>query len=117
MTSSRDEHLTGGGRTLEGDRLMNRRLRSRLVTFRVCLQEYNDLSKWASVSGARSISEFARAAVQQRVQTLRTPEGTLTGDLATLVRSLSELDAHLSETQKRIRGVLGSANREEELVE
>src|SRR5687767_2455633 len=91
---------------------MNLRQRSRLVTFRVCLEEYRDLSEWARVSGARSISEFARAAVQQRVQTLRTPAGSLTGDLSTLVRSLSELDAHLSEMQKRIRGVLGSATEE-----
>jgi hypothetical protein len=94
---------------------MNLRQRSRLVTFRVCLEEYNDLSKWAGVSGARSISEFARAAVLQSVQALRTPSGTLTGDLSTLVRSLADLDAHLSETQKRVRGVLGSARTEESL--
>ena len=96
-------------------KLMNLRQRSRLVTFRVCLEEYNDLSEWAGVSGARSISEFARAAVRQSVQALRAPANTLTGDLATLVQSLSELDTHLSETQKRIRGVLGSARTEEGL--
>lgn len=88
---------------------------SRLVTFRVSAEEYDDLSKWSRVSGARSISEFARSAVRQNVQSLRVPSGTLTGDLATLVRTLTDLDTALSETRKRIRGVLGSARSEDQL--
>ena len=54
-----------------------------------------------------SVSDFARAAVRHSIQALRVPSGTLTGDLSTLVRALSELDAALGDTQKRIRGVLG----------
>ena len=83
---------------------------SRLVTFRVSVEEYDEMAKWAKVVGARSVSDFARAAVRHNVQTLRVPSGTLTGDLSKLVRALSELDAALGDTQKRIRGVLGSGH-------
>ena len=93
---------------------MSVKQRSRLVTFRVSVEEYEELSKWCRVVGARSISEFARAGVRQSVQALRAPSGTLTGDLGKLVRALSELDAALGDTQKRIRGVLGSAGPEED---
>jgi hypothetical protein len=84
--------------------------KSRLVTFRVSDEEYEQLSSWSRVAGSRSLSEFARAAVRQNVQALRAPAGTLTGDLTTLVKALSEMDAAMSDMQKRIRGVLGSAH-------
>ena len=87
---------------------------SRLVTFRVSPEEYDELSKWARVVGARSVSDFARAAVRHNIQALRIPSGTLTGDLSKLVRALAELDAALGDTQKRIRGVLGSGRPEED---
>jgi hypothetical protein len=87
--------------------------RSRLVTFRVSVEEYEDLSRWSKIAGSRSISEFARAAVRQNVQALRVPAGTLTGDLASLVRALSEMDAAMGEMQRRIRGVLGSAGTDD----
>jgi hypothetical protein len=84
-----------------------------LVTFRVSADEYDDLSRWCMISGARSISEFARAAVRQNVQALRVPAGSLRGDLATLSRELSDLDAALNDVRKRIRGVLGPIRPEE----
>lgn len=87
--------------------------RSRLVTFRVSAEEYEDLARWSMISRSRSISEFARAAVRQNVQSLSVPTGTLSGDLATLCRSLSELDAALCELSGRIRAVLGRAGSEE----
>lgn len=104
--------LAVGFRRVDGT-MTRFRQRSRLVTFRVSTEEYDDLSKWSRASGAPSISEFARAAVRQNVQSLRVPPGTLTGDLATLVRALGDLDTALSDTQKRIRGVLGSARSED----
>jgi hypothetical protein len=88
------------------------RRRSRSVTFRVSAEEYDDLSKYCVLSGARSISDFARDAVLHSVQALRLPAGTLSGDLATLGRALAQLDATLSETRKRIRGVLGPMDAE-----
>jgi hypothetical protein len=84
--------------------------RYRLVTFRVHSEEYELLTKACMDSGARSISEFSRAAVLQKVQqTENARPGTLTGDLATLSDRLAELDAALEEIRKKIRSVLGSS--------
>ena len=82
---------------------------SRPVTFRVYFDEYDALAKACLNTGTRSVSEFARAAVLQKVQSLSEPNGTLRGDLATLSKQLGELDVSLEDTQKRIRGVLGSS--------
>jgi hypothetical protein len=86
------------------------RRRYRLVTFRVHSEEYELLTKACMDSGARSISEFSRTAVLQKVeQTEHARPGTLAGDLATLSDRLAELDAALEETRKKIRSVLGSS--------
>jgi uncharacterized protein (DUF1778 family) len=84
--------------------------RYRLVTFRVHSEEYELLTKACLDSGARSISEFSRAAVLQKVQqTEQSRPGTLTGDLATLSDKLADLDAALEDARKKIRNVLGSS--------
>jgi hypothetical protein len=57
--------------------------------------------------GARSIADFARAAVLQKVQMLCAPVGNLSGDLMTLSKGLRDLDLVLVDLRKRIRGVLG----------
>ena len=88
--------------------------RSRMVTFRVSAEEYDDLTKACLVSGARSISEFARTASLHKVHTERTSSGTLSGDLSTLSTALAELDASLTEIRRRIRGVLGPVISERE---
>jgi hypothetical protein len=85
--------------------------RYRLVTFRVHAEEYELLTKACMDSGARSISEFSRAAVLQKVQqTENARPGTLTGDLATLSDRLAELDSALEDVRKKIRIVLGSSS-------
>jgi hypothetical protein len=85
--------------------------RYRLVTFRVHSEEYDLLTKACLESGARSISEFSRTAVLQRVQqTENSRPGTLTGDLATLSDTLADLDAALEDTRKKIRNVRGSSS-------
>jgi hypothetical protein len=86
--------------------------KSRLVTFRVSVEEYDEFCKWCQISGARSISDFARAAVRQNVESLRVPATTLSGDLITLSRALSQLDAELDEVRARIRSVLGPTGSE-----
>ena len=81
--------------------------RSRLVTFRVSAEEYENLARSCVSSRARSVADFARAAVLDKIQTLSTPSGTLSGDLTTLSKELRNLDASLSEISERIRRVLG----------
>jgi hypothetical protein len=81
--------------------------RSMLVTFRVSSDEHAALTKSCMESGARSIADFARAAVLQRVQTLHAPSGDITGDLTTLTKSLRELDTHMATLRRRILAILG----------
>ena len=81
--------------------------RSRVVTFRVSAAEYDALSQACTQSGARSISDFARAAVLHKVEAVNAPVGTLSGDLMTVTRALTELDASLADIRRRIRDVLG----------
>ena len=87
--------------------------RQRPVTFRVSADEYDAFTKACVTSGARSVSDFARAAVLFRVQTLGTSPGTLSGDLATLSMKLGELDAALCELSRRIHAVLGDVAEED----
>jgi hypothetical protein len=87
--------------------------RSRLVTFRVSADEYQELSNGCLSAGARSIAEFAREAVLQNVQAARMTRGTLSGDLATVSKALSELDTSLHDMRRMIRSVLGSVASEE----
>ena|SRR5579872_4062679 len=81
--------------------------RSRLVTFRVSAEEYESLTKTCLEHRARSIAEFARAAVLQQLQMVHAPTGSLSGDLTTLSRGLHDLDVLLADVRKRIHGVLG----------
>ena len=59
---------------------------------------------------ARSIADFSRAAVLEKVQAARRSPGSLSGDLATLSRSLAELDMVLVEARRIIRTVLGNVH-------
>jgi hypothetical protein len=83
--------------------------RCRPVTFRMQWDEYDLLMKACESAGARSISQFARTAVLQKVRAVNAPKGTLSGDLSTLSERLGELDTSLEDTRRRIRSVLGSA--------
>ena len=83
--------------------------RSRMVTFRVSAEEYDTLANSCLTCGARSMSDFARAAVLERMQMVNVPTGTLSGDLTTLTKELIDLDVSLRETRNQIRRVLGPA--------
>lgn len=88
--------------------------RSRLVTFRLSTDEYEDLKRVCIEEGARSISDFARAAVLYRVQTRGSTKASLGDDLATLSARLEELDSALKDLSGRIARVLGSARERDE---
>lgn len=85
--------------------------RSRLVTFRLSNEEYESLKNTCVAEGARSISDFARAAVLHRVETHGSKRVSLGDDLATLSARLEELDGALRDLSGRIARVLGNAKR------
>ncbi len=86
--------------------------RTRVVTFRVSGEEFGLLTRARAMSEARSLSSFARRAVLEKVRTIEAPSRTLSGDLATLAKTLAELDGALRDVSKRIRRVLGLAESE-----
>ena len=81
--------------------------RSRIVTFRVSSGEFESMTRASHASGARSLSAFAREAVIDQVRAMNSPAVTLSGDLTTLSKTLTEVDVSLQETSRRIRRVLG----------
>jgi hypothetical protein len=85
--------------------------RSHLVTFRLSAEEFESLKATCTTEGARSLSDFARAAVLDRLRAHRSKKVTLGEDLATLSLHLSELDGALRDILLRISRVLGSANQ------
>jgi hypothetical protein len=86
--------------------------RSRPITFRVSAEEHDALSNACMSSGARSISDFARVAVWQKVKTQDQQQGNLSGDLTSLSVALGDLDSSLRDASKRIRAVLGDVAAE-----
>jgi hypothetical protein len=85
---------------------------SRTFTFRVSSEEYEVMARACMASGSRSLSEFARTAVFEKIEALSAPRLTLHSDLDTLARALGELDVALREASKRICRLLGPVGTE-----
>jgi hypothetical protein len=79
--------------------------RSILVSFRLAPDEYLSVRQACVTIGARSVSDFARQALLNRVDC---GEASLEGDLATITRRLKEVEAALETTRALIARVLGS---------
>ena len=88
------------------------RRKARIVTFRLSIEEYDALTKMCLTLRARSISDFARVAVLDRLQTVSAPRINISGHLTTLGKLLGELDAPLRDASARIRHLLGPVNSE-----
>jgi hypothetical protein len=87
--------------------------RPRLVTFRLTTSEYESLKASCATEGARSISDFSRSAVLNKVEARKTQKLSLGEDLTTLSLHLGELDGVLGELRGRISRVLGSVTKDE----
>jgi hypothetical protein len=84
--------------------------RTKIVTFRVSDREYTSLHEAAEQSGTRSISEFARSMVLERMRSEGPGWRSLGDDLATIVRELGELDDNLKQLSERIQRLLGTGD-------
>jgi len=85
--------------------------RSRLVSFRLTDQEYEDLCSVCSLCGLRSLSDFARTAIFEYARSVSAMESTLHDRLGSLDRKLSQLDS----TVDHIIEVLGNADSSQPL--
>ena len=84
--------------------------KSKVVTFRASPDEYDALAKSCVEAGARSISAFARAAVIERIHLTGGRPITISGDLTSLAKALTELDGMLRDASSKIRRLLGNAD-------
>jgi len=84
-----------------------RRSRSHLVTFRLSEQEFEKVKQTCIETGARSLSEFTRAAVLEKMGAVDHPTALLSLDLSTIARELRELDEAMKDLSQKIEKVLG----------
>lgn len=94
------------------------RNRNSLVTVRLSEEEHRLLKDACENGGARSISDYVRAVIMQRIQSRRTAAGYLAGDLETIAGKLEDLDDALLDLSGQITDVLGArvVREERELV-
>ena len=81
--------------------------RTNLITVRLSTEEHEKLKGICAKEGARSISDFVREIILQRISVLRGNTGLLTRDLLTLTVNLQELNTSLNDLSDRILGLLG----------
>lgn len=81
--------------------------KARIVTYRVSGEEYDVLARSCLRSGARSLAEFSRTAIFDKVAALSAPSLGLNRDLSTLGKALAELNCALREASSRINRLLG----------
>jgi hypothetical protein len=84
-----------------------RRSRSHLVTFRLSEHEFDKVKQTCIENGARSLSEFTRAAVLEKMGAVDHPTALLSLDLSTIARELRELDDAMKDLSQKIGRVLG----------
>jgi len=78
------------------------RNRTHAITFRLCAREYEQLVKTVTSRGARSLSEFTRAAVLSSIVT-DTLDQFLEEELNALMSSLDAFDAKVRDLRRQIR--------------
>jgi uncharacterized protein (DUF1778 family) len=86
--------------------------RLHVITFRLADDEYRALNQACADSQVRSISEFAREAVLDKVRVRAAAQPLLSQDLNALTENLSSLYHDLNTVQSRIGRVLGVNGKE-----
>jgi hypothetical protein len=108
LISERVSSIPPGTYEIGGRLTTTQKNRSRLISFRLSPGEYDDIREALNAEGGRSLSEYARAAVMQRMLMHQGSKVSLGEDLLTLSTRLRELDSGLTELSKLIRRVLGA---------
>lgn len=80
--------------------------RNRLVNFRLSEEEFEKLKASSSLNDARSLSDFARAAVMRTVAELSTGESSSSSNArAVNDRRISELESRIEEMMKLMQAL------------
>ncbi len=70
--------------------------KSRMISLRLSNEEYESLRSLYRVHGSRSVSEFARNAMQKVIGESRSPSGNIEGRLQELDEKMTTLDQEVS---------------------
>ena len=89
--------------------------RTHAVTFRLAESEFEELTKTAVSQGARSISDFARAAVMSQVAMASSGEPAQE-ELENIARRLDAFDLTLKDLRTHVLQVLGAAPQKQQAV-
>lgn len=81
---------------------MSRLRKTKMVSFRVSSEEYEALKSLHRNLGHRSVSEFARSAVQRLIIQLASPEKSAEGLFLELSDRMSILDRHVADLHRLV---------------
>ena len=86
------------------------RSRNKLIAFRLAAEEYEAVRRHCASSGERSVSDFMRSTILNRIATPR--RSFVTGDLVTLASALGSLDSELKDLSGKISAILGPGDKD-----
>jgi hypothetical protein len=89
--------------------------RTHAVTFRLAESEFEELTKTALSQGARSLSDFARAAVMGQVA-MASGSGVSRDDVETIAKRLDAFDLTLKDLKNHVLQILNSPGSKAPLV-
>jgi hypothetical protein len=89
--------------------------RTHAVTFRLAESEFEELSKTAVAQGARSISDFARAAVMGQVA-MASGSAYSREDLESIAKRLEAFDLTLKDLKAHVLQILSTAPQKAQTV-
>ena len=92
---------TGNSRGRSFLDMANHKPRSRMISVRLCEEEYEALQHLCAVNGARNLSDFAREAMQAHLNDL-SPENARSNGTNEFEAQLSRLDQKIDELFKMI---------------
>ena len=86
------------------------RNRTHLITCRLSTEEYEALKDYCASERVRSVSDFVRHTIIEKIMSLKGPGRAIHEDLYTLTVKLQQLDTALYDTRHLITGILGETN-------
>lgn len=84
--------------------------RTRLVTCRLSVEDYKALNECCETARVRSLSEFIRQTVLEKIELLKVPGRSIHTDLNTLTVRLQQLEQLLGDVSHRIATILGDTS-------
>lgn len=86
------------------------RNRTHLITCRLSTEDYEALKDYCVSERVRSLSDFVRHTIIEKITSVKSPGRAIHEDLYTLTVKLQQLNTALYDTRHLISGILGETN-------